>query len=479
MNVGRSDCRTVGLALLVACAAPSNRPSVRPSNILSPDNRVLISDFSDVQALAASTWFVFAATTHGLLIYDRVARRFRLPVTALDGYPTGRRVRRAIADPAGNAVWLDLGAGPGYVRYDLDGRGWTPGALPPERTGTLSVEAALASAPLADALRAAILTDGRLRVHQFTAAAATPERPEIFFGTNGLGIIRVDKQTGEWEVLTYGLLAPSVGALAAAADGIWAATNAPRGGLTWVARDLAKTRTSEGGRAALGFSFLSARSLITAADQLWLATEQGVLRVDAVTFESRLWDLPDATCLALGRGGIWVGTTDGLSLITADERVQNFGPGGLAITSLLAVNETLWVGTNAGLGQLPPHAEAIATPAELGDRPGLRVPVYALARLQDTIVMATERELLWRDPATRVWTAVPLPLTLGIPTALAPGSGGGLWIGGTHGLAQADITSRLIHVHAVPFEVPAAVRDLASDRSFLWAATDSGLMRIQ
>jgi ligand-binding sensor domain-containing protein len=495
MTGGRAGGRTgrwlVGFIALTACAVQSVRPSARLPAPWGPDNRVLISDFSDVQALAASTWFVFAATTHGLLVYDRVARRFRLPVTALDGYPTGRRVRRAIADPAGNAVWLDLGAGAGYVRYDLDGRGWTPGALPPERTGTLSVEAALASAPLADALRAAILTDGRLRVHQFTAAAATPERPEIFFGTNGLGIIRVDKQTGEWEVLTYGLLAPSVGALAAAADGIWAATNVRPGaagrvggvggrrGLTWVARDLAKTRTSEGGRAALGFSFLSARSLITAADQLWLATEQGVLRVDAVTFESRLWDLPDATCLALGRGGIWVGTTDGLSLITADERVQNFGPGGLAITSLLAVNETLWVGTNAGLAQLPPHAEAIATPAELGDRPGLRVPVYALARLQDTIVMATERELLWRDPATRVWTAVPLPLTLGIPTALAPGSGGGLWIGGTHGLAQADITSRLIHVHVVPFEVPAAVRDLASDRSFLWAATDSGLMRIQ
>jgi ligand-binding sensor domain-containing protein len=451
---------------------------------------VLLSDFSDVQALAASSWFVFAATTHGLLIYDRVARRFRIPVTTLDGYPAGR-VRRAVADPAGNAVWLDLGAARGYVRYDLDGRVWAPGSLPSDRGGVLTVEAALASAPLADALRAAILTDRRSRVHQFTAAAATPDRPEIFFGTNGLGIIRVDKQTGEWEVLTYGLLAPSVGALAAAADGIWVATNVRpsaaggggggggggRRGLTWVARDLATTRTSEGGRAALGFSFLSSRSLIIAADQLWLATEQGVLRVDAATFESRLWDLPDATCLALGRRGVWVGTTRGLSLITADESVQGIGPSGLTITSLLAVNDTLWVGTTAGLGQLPPNAEAIATPAELA--PGLRVPVYALARLQDTIVMATERELLWRDPATWVWTAIPLPLTLGIPNALAPRSGGGVWIGGTHGLAQADITSSLIHVHAVPFEVPAAVRDLASDRTFLWAATDSGLMRIQ
>src|SRR5439155_20494248 len=151
--------------------------------------------------------------------------------------------------PIGNGVWLDLGTGSGYVRYDVEGRAWTMGPLPSgmaERS--LTVQAALASAPLADAMRASILTDNRLRTHQFTAAAATPDRPEIYFGTNGLGLVRVDKQTGEWEVLTYGLLSPGVGAVAAAPDGIWAAANARPGterhGLTWVASDLAATRSS-------------------------------------------------------------------------------------------------------------------------------------------------------------------------------------------------------------------------------------------
>ena len=472
MRNGWVDWRIGGLSVLTACAVRSGHPPIRPSAAWGPENRVLISDFSDVQAVAASSWFVFAATTHGLLVYDRVANRFRTPVTALDGYPAGR-VRRAIADPSGTAVWLDLGA-LGSIRYDLDGRTWTPGPLPSERAGTLSVEAALASAPLADALRAAILTDRRMRVHQFTAAAATPDRPEVFFGTSGMGLVRVDRLTGEWEVLTYGLLAPGVGAVAAASDGIWTATDASPGNssVTWVASDLSKTRS-------LAFSFLSSRSLITAADRLWLATEQGVLRIDTATVEPRLWDLPDATCLARGRGGIWVGSMRGLSLITAESLVQDVGPRGLAITSLLVVDDTLWVGTNAGLAQVLPGAQAITTPAELAGRPGLRVTVYALARLQDTIVMATERELVWRNPGTRVWTAVPLPLTLGVPTALAPGHDGGLWIGGTSGLAQADIANGWMHVHAVPFEVPAAVRDMASDRSFLWAATDSGLLRIQ
>src|SRR5260370_36280486 len=103
--------------------------------IWGPENHVLLSDFSDIEAVAASPWLVFAATTHGLLIYDRGSRRFRRPVTAIDGYPSGR-VRRAIAGPAGNAVWLDV-ATLGYVPYDVGGKTWTSGDLPsPPACGT-------------------------------------------------------------------------------------------------------------------------------------------------------------------------------------------------------------------------------------------------------------------------------------------------------------------------------------------------------
>src|SRR5207245_10107565 len=100
--------------------------------------------------------------------------------------PQGRG-RPSIRAPSGNAVWLDVEPS-GYVRCDVDGKTWTHGALPSTQAGgTLTVEAALARAPLVDAMRAAILTDPRLRTHQFTSAAATPDRPEIFFGTNGRG----------------------------------------------------------------------------------------------------------------------------------------------------------------------------------------------------------------------------------------------------------------------------------------------------
>lgn len=461
--------RAVGLAVALVC--------VQGGRWL-PGERVLLSDFSYVEALAASPWLVFAATRHGLVIYDRAARSWRTPVTTLEGYP-GSRVRVAAWDRAGNAVWL--GVWDGYVRYDVDARQWTRGTPPPDvLAGVLTVDAALARAPAADALRALILTDPRLRSYQFTAAAGTPDRPELFLGTNGMGVVQVDRQTGEWEALPFGLLAPGVGAIAPGAGGIWAAASARPGerrGLTWVAGDLSATRPSEGGGAALGFTFLSARRLLVVGNALWLATEQGVLRIDPGSLRSRAFDLPDATSLAPAPDGVWVGTTRGLGVITKDDRVVPVGDRGLSVLSLLAVRETLWVGTTAGVGRVLPGDNAVTAPPELVERPSLRVPILALARVPDTIVLATERDLAWRYAATGTWSLLPVPLSLGRPTALAADPEGGVWVGGTQGLAYAGVGRAHIRVLTVPLDVPAAVRDVAADGDYVWAATDSGLVR--
>jgi hypothetical protein len=442
-----------------------------------PEERVLISDFSYVDAMAASPWLVFAATRHGLLIYDRLARTWRSPVTALDGYPAGR-VRTALADPGGNRVWLGLGAG-GYVGYDLDARIWSPGTPPPEAVaGAVTVEGALARAPAADALRGLILTDPRLRTYQFTAAALTPDRAELFFGTSGMGVVRVDPQTAEWEALSFGLVAPSVGAIATTGDGVWAAANARPGerrGLTFVAADLSAAQPTEGGGggAALGFTFLVARRLLIADGALWLATDQGVLRIDPGTLRSRAFSLPQVTSLAPAPDGVWVGTARGLWVITHDGslvRVSTDFP----VLSIAAARETLWVGTNAGILMLPPgNADAVGVAA-------LAQPILAmsaLARARDTIVAATDRSLVWRDAAAGAWKELPLSPALGRPTALAADPDGGMWVGGTLGLARAVLGRAQVRLLTVPFDVPASVRDVAVDGAWLWVATDSGLVR--
>jgi ligand-binding sensor domain-containing protein len=450
-----------GFAALLLTANPPNRLAVQ----WRPDERVVISDFSVVDAVAASPWLVFAATRHGLLVYDRVTRAWKQPVTTLDGYPTSR-VRVAIADQGGNAVWL--GGGPdGYVRYDVDAHMWTRGTPPPSDARPLTVEAALARAPAADAIRALILTDPRLRTYQVTAAASTPDRTELYFGTNGLGLVRVDPQTGEWEALPYGLVGGRVGTIATAPDGIWAATPTR---LTWVAADLSATRTSEGGGAALGFTFRFPRRMLATASGLWLATEQGVAQIDARSMRSRVFDLPDVTSLALAPDGIWVGTTRGVSVITREPRIVRVSTDFSAL-SLVAARETLWVGTSAGVVMLPPgRSDALGVAA-------LSQPIFALARVGDTVVAATDRSLLWRDPATGMWKEIPLSLALGRPTAIAADPDGGVWIGGTQGLARADLGRAFVRTLTVPMDLPAAVRDVLTDQEYLWAATDSGLVR--
>jgi hypothetical protein len=438
----------------------------------SPEERVLISDFSYVDAVAASPWLVFAATRHGLLIYDRIARTWRPPVTAFDGYPAGR-VRTALADPGGNRVWLGLGAG-GYVGYDLDARIWSPGTPSPEAlAGAVTVDGALARASAADALRGLILTDPRLRTYQFTSAAATPDRAELFFGTSGMGVVRVDPQTAEWEALSFGLVAPGVGAIAPTGDGVWAAANARPGerrGLTFVAADLSTARPAEGGGAALGFTFLAASRLLIATGALWLATDQGVLRIDPGTMRSRPFDLPQVTSLAPAPDGVWVGTARGLWVITRDGGVVRVSTD-FPVLSLVAARETLWVGTNAGIVMMPPgQADAVGVAA-------LAQPIFAIARARDTIVAATDRSLVWRDAAAGVWKELPLSLALGRPTALAADPDGGMWVGGTQGLARAVLGRAQVRLLTVPFDVPAAVRDVAVDGAWLWVATDSGLVR--
>src|SRR3989475_12724226 len=92
------------------------------------------------------------------------------------------------------------------------------------RSQPLDAGPALTLAPAAQALRALILTDPRLRAHRFLSAARSPDRSALFFGPDGMGLVRVDAATAEWENLSYGLLSARAGAVALAPGGGWVAS---------------------------------------------------------------------------------------------------------------------------------------------------------------------------------------------------------------------------------------------------------------
>src|SRR2546427_570825 len=427
--------RTAALGAMPRTACPPIRLSAQ-SRFWRPEDRALISDFSYVTAVAASPFTVFGATTHGLVVYDRQARTWRLPVTTLDGYPASR-VRAALADATGNAVWL--GTTSGWARYDADAQRWDSGfvaggvsnlvldardaasgvyvqgafgwsflprgaivpvadrPLPPpgQRIQPLDAGTALNLAPAAQALRALILTDPRLRAHRFLSAARSPDRSDLFFGTDGMGLVRVDAATAEWENLSYGLLSARAGAVA----------RAPR-----------------------------------------------------------------------GAEGCWVGTMRGLAVVTNGDKVIPVGNVSQPVLSLVTVRESLWVGTAGGLRLLAPGSSDVAVTPDVAGQPALRAPILALTLTGDTLGARPPAQFAGRDPATRAWTLVHARAELGQVTALAPDEGG-VWVGGANGLAFWDLARASFRVLHVPDDLPAAVRDVAVERRWLWVATDSGLVR--
>ena len=523
--------RVLALAGLLS-AYPAIRPSAQTRN-WRPEDRALVTDFSVIDAVAASPWVVFAASRHGLLVYDRRVSAWRLPVTTLDGYPTAR-VRLALADPVGNAVWLGTDAG--WARYDVDQQHWDSGPAtggisglmldardpasgvfvrdqtgwrflprgallaipgtplpPPERRVTpLDVQAALQTAPMAQALRALILTDPRLRSYQFTAAARPTDGGDLYFGTNGLGLVRIDPTMAQWEPLPFTLIGNGAGALALGPDGVWVAAlgRGPgsdlveaRNGITWLPDDLSAT-TSVEPQAGGGWGAAPVYRLLAAGNQLWIATGAGLYQLDPATGRTRRYSVSDGLpsedvrALAPAPDGVWVGTTHGLAVVTAGNRIVRLEGTGVAVSSLVAVRETLWVGSSAGLGLVPPGSPEPVVDSEIQAEPALRAPVVALARASDTLVAVFADQVAWRDPAAAHWTVERPRVALGALTA-AGSDMGGVWLGGTLGLAWWNVGRGVYQRLAIPGDLPAPVRDVQASPRWVWVATDSGVVRLR
>jgi hypothetical protein len=167
-------------------------------------------------------------------------------------------------DPA-SGVFVGRGAAWAFLpRGAFTPIGGQPLPPPARRVMPLAPQAALNAVPAADALRALFLTDQRLRAYTFTSAARTPDRSDLFFGTNGMGVIRIDAASGQWEPLRFGLLATGAGGLALDHDDVWVATMpfpGERSGLTLLDNDLTTDSLLEGG-ATGGFSCRSGRRVI-------------------------------------------------------------------------------------------------------------------------------------------------------------------------------------------------------------------------
>jgi ligand-binding sensor domain-containing protein len=493
-----------------------------------PDERIVLADFSRVQAVAVSRDKVFGATTEGLTIYDRRFSRWEPPITRVDGYPDAR-ISAALVDPADESVWLASDAGLAhyqptlrelevmatgpvsglmfdrddpirgiYVRtergeWELVGRGalmTTPAPdLPPvaRRVQPASLESVLRRFPAVQAMSATTLVARNLRRATFTGAAVASGDNEVFFGTDGLGLYRFDALVARLEPMPFGLRSSPIGAVELIPGGGWVAGGAWVGtdgnesvpaGFARVPEDLQNIRYEDTGPAAPAFREI--RDVLARAPEIWGGTERGVVRFEP----GQPWRMVDAgsglpgdrvLSLAQGPAGVWIGTDRGLAFSPGAAAPVPVGQARDPVLSLYAIGDTVWVGTTRGLRVGVAGSADLFVPPDVDAERALAAPITAITRNIDTLVVATTDRIAWKAPRG-TWMVERVLSEIGGLRALAADRAG-VWIGGSMGLAFFRFNGRSIMSFPGPEHLPGSVTGIVVAGPYLWIGTERGLVR--
>jgi ligand-binding sensor domain-containing protein len=509
------------LACLTLAAAAAGAAQSRD---WKPADRAVIGDFTRITSIACALDRVYLTSPTSALLWQPQFRQWEGPYDPPDPALL-TRVFASLVDPLDNSLWLarpegwvhfqpelqlwDSGTVPGgVVTLAFDGNdpvsglylrtrgGWvvvprgglvaTPGRAPARPITPVSVDQALRSSPTLQANAAQILLDPHLRSVRYTAAARGVDNQGWYLGTSGIGALYLTDGAALPERLTFGLPSPVVGAVLSALDGIWAATQRTQladAALTLVDPELRSFRSLRG-LPASGIPFTQVRKLAGQGTALWAATDFGVARIETGTGRVDLVDLgrglPDSRVFAVAsrRGRITVGTARGIARVDDSLHVERLAPGfAEPAYAVFPAGDSVWVGTSRGLLVALPGERDLVRPSTLG-LPSLQAPVLALSSLGDTLVGLTRDQMLWRDPGTDAWTLGPnLSGLLGGLRSLTP-DGAGFWVAGDRGVAFARLNSPPIR----PLrggDLPGPANDVAVDGTFLWIATDGGLVRFR
>ena len=511
--------------------------SSAPGVSFSREDRVVLTAANYVEAIAVSQRLVFSVTRSALTIYDRQFDAWQPPV-ALPAEIGAGRITTVAADPIEDAVWIGTfgtvlfyrpaidvitsAAVPGLPDVILfDARDQASGAYVRaggswylvSRVGTVTpVQVSQLPPPVAQIRQATLqevyaeypslqnfqglmTRDEQLRSWPVTAVGTAPETEQVWLGTAGNGMYRVDPRFGEATHVPFGLLAEGAGAIAPAADGVWvasyAAGGAARGGLTFIRTDLQQWRWLEGG-IDRPFAATRALDIVVRGRLAWVATDRGVFRLDTQNpLSVRRWSLtnglPDdrALAVAVAGTGVWVGTARGLAFIAGDAAAASTSAiaqtmlSGVAVRGLASSGDTVWAATDAGLLAALP-ADTMPRRATTNDA-RLSRPLVAIARTDSLLVAASEDELIilvrGRVVSTPGLTRGQLG---GVGRVLAVAADSQtIWVAGERGVAVVSRASGVQRVLAVPSAIPAPALDVMLDADFAWIATRQGVVRLR
>jgi hypothetical protein len=515
-----------GVTVLVACAGgTASEGRTSPAAVGRRDEILTIGAHNEILQVATGERLTFAATQSGVIVYDALFRSW-LPPFAAPQEVSGNATALA-ADPTEDAMWLGMPRRIIYYRPRLDyavssGLPGTPdeiffdrqdlGAGAYIRLGNRFVRVPRANAGLSVPVSAVPPPEQRLRsptardvfreypslesflplltrgddLEQWPASAATlaPGRSEVWLGTRGNGLLRVDPTFNRAEHLPFGLLERGVGALAPAADGVWiAGLGAPgeRNGLVFTSSDLQQWRWVDG-PPSRPFAGARVNALSVRERTAWIGTNRGLLRVDLD--DDRRVDRWDATeglpsdviaSVAAGASGAWVGTAAGLAFV---ERSASAVGARVPIRDLVLWADTLWMASDVGVLALA-LPDTVPRRLSLNDA-RLGRSVLAIARADSVLVLAASTELIEIDlKAQRVLPprAAPFGRLQGIARITMDART--IWLVGEGGVLAIDrLSGRSVSLPlGLTLSAPPTSVTLASDVA--WIGTRNGLVRVR
>lgn len=528
------------LALLAACGGRPGIPAA-PAQVVAGawrmDERVVVTDFQRVTALARSPDRLFIATEGGLAVLRDAFGRWELPVTREDGYPDSQ-VLALGWDRRDASLWLATRDGR-LLQLDPDGRRWldsfslrgtvdrivAPAADPSrlfvrsggrwtafdpftrqtERVSAGEVQAAIqADFDLRD--RAELLDDpswqaaqavlGRRdsRRYEVTDVMPSAEAPgEFWVSTYGGFLERYDSFSGAVEPVDYGIV--GYGASAVHVDGrgderVWLAPRQPSDRYGVAATDPELQDWTVWAGALGGFEHRGApdgpvRAWLSTESGVWAGGDRGLYRYDGERWSDETLGsrsgVAGVTALAAADGegeGVWVGTGRGLLRVpTAGAPPDRLLLRNESIRALAAHDGALWIGTDVGLLRLGADGEPAA-----GGLPGR---VGALSSYGRRLVAGVGRDVWTREEGAD-WTR-PGPVgALSAPVSAIAVADGVVWIGTNEELvAWKPGSDRLTTYTFAAGDLPAgprgerAVLDLAVGADgAVWVATPAGAVRL-
>ena len=473
---------TVALVATLVCA----RAAHAQSRIWRPDDRVTISSFNDVAAVAYDGRRVFGVTANGVEIYDEMMQRWLLPSTIEDEFPIFARATSALYDRSQAGLWVQTGAGT-YFLSDLSQR-WE--SRPFNRDALTSIDQSgshNSDAALSIVTRTAMDTNGRR--WQVTSAIPAERQGTYWVGTAGGNLIFTDTRNLSSDFKKFGTLTRGVTAIAIGKDGsIWYGGDGmgPRDGITQSDASLQNWTWYE------PFTTRAPRGPITrfvmAGDTTWAASSDGVYEYDTRT---RAWRRigereglvsDNVAAIAKTSYGIWAGTSHGLAVIDAVTlRVKWSGMTGARIAGVAARGDELWAASDAGLfvAVIDTSGVTLRQPRAAETDPVLRGRIDDVATWRDSVFVIANRTVYVLDEAGGSSIVNDAALAAIGRAYELRADDQGVYVIGTQGVARRGADGQWNYL-TIPTDIPAApVADVVSAGEFIWVATPVGATRLK